>query len=148
MTTGVVNVADLNVGDDLPSLSFTMSLGHMRLFSGWPDWAKMGRNPVNQHTSPEMAEKVGRPAPIVQGLQMSACVEEMLINSFGMDWFSGGKIMVYYVGITIPGDVITAKGKIIEKTPQEDGKTLLEMEVWGENQRAAKVTVGFASIAV
>ncbi len=75
MTTGVANIADLEVGFELPSLSFTMSLGHMRLFSGWPGWAQYGRNPENQHTNTEIAEKLGRPAPIVQGLQMSACLE-------------------------------------------------------------------------
>ncbi len=145
MTTGVANIADIDVGFALPSHSFTMSLGHMRLFSGWPGWVKYGRNPVNQHTSNEVAEKQGHPAAIAQGLQMSACVEESLVNFFGMDWFAGGTLTVNYVGITIPGDTITTKAKVIEKV-QEGGKTRLELEVSGENQRAAKVVVGFASI--
>ncbi len=145
MTTGVANIADIEVDFELPSLSWEMSLGHMRLFSGWPGWAKLGRNPVNQHTSNEVAQKLGRPAAIVQGLQMSSYLEEMLINFFGMDWFSGGKMSVHYVGITIPGDTLTAKAKVIEKVEEGD-KTRLEMEIWGENQRGAKVVVGFASI--
>ncbi len=52
---------------------------------------------------------------------------------------------MYYVGITIPGDVITTKAKVIEKV-REGGKTRVEMEIWGENQRAAKVVVGFATM--
>jgi len=146
MTTHAANIGDIEVGFELPSHSWPMSLGHMRLFSGWPGWAKYGRDPVNQHTSEEAARQLGRPDVIVQGLQMSACLEEMLIGFFGMDWFTAGKMTVHYVGITVPGDIITAKARVFEKV-QEGGKTRLEMEIWGENQRGAKVVVGSASIA-
>ena len=145
MTVGAVNIEKIEVGLELPSLSFPMSLGHMRLFSGWPGWAQFGRNPVNQHTSNEVAKELGRPAPLVQGLQMSACLEEALINFFGIDWFSGGKITVHYVGIAVPGDTMTTHTKVIDKVKEGD-KTRLEMEVSVENQRNAKVVVGFASI--
>jgi acyl dehydratase len=138
-------IADIEAGFELPALSWSMSLGHMRLFSGWPGWVKYGREPVNQHTSEEAAQKLGRPAPIVQGLQMSSCLEEMLIDFFGMEWFHSGKLSVYYVGITIPGDTVTSKARVISKLEQGE-RTRLEMEIWGENQRGAKVVVGFASV--
>ncbi|HJN88405.1 MAG: MaoC family dehydratase [Dehalococcoidia bacterium] len=145
MTTGVANIADIEVGFELPSLSWPMSLGHMRLFSGWPGLNKYGHDEVNQHTSVEVAKRLGRPAPIVAGPQMFACLEEMLVNFFGMDWFTGGKLDTHYVGVLLAGDTITTGAKVIEKV-QEGDKTRLEMEVWGENQRQAKVVVGFASI--
>tara|TARA_B100000315_G_scaffold252270_1_gene288722 strand:+ start:692 stop:1135 length:444 start_codon:yes stop_codon:yes gene_type:complete len=146
MATQATDIGNIEAGFELPSVSWPMSLGHMRLFSGWPGWAKYGRDPVNQHTSEEAARQLGRPDVIVQGLQMSACLEEMLIGFFGMDWFTDGKMTVHYVGVTVPGDIITAKARVFEKV-QEGGKTRLEMEIWGENQRGAKVVVGSASIA-
>ena len=144
MTTGVANIAEIEVGFELPGLSWPMSLGHMRLFSGWPGLNKYGHSEVNQHTSHEVAKNLGRPAAIVAGPQMFACLEEMLINFFGMDWFTGGQLDAHYVGILLADDTITTKMKVIDKV-QEGGKTRLEMEVWGENQRQAKVVVGFAS---
>ena len=146
MTTHAANIGDIEVGFELPSHSWPMSLGHMRLFSGWPGWAKYGRNPVNQHTSNEVAQRLGRPGAIVQGIQMSACLEEMLINFFGVEWLNGGKMLVHYVGIVIVGDILTTKARVIEKV-QDGANTRLEMEIWAENQRGAKVVVGFASIA-
>jgi acyl dehydratase len=145
MTTGAANIADIEVGFEIPSLSWPMSLGHMRLFSGWPGLNKYGHDEVNQHTSVEVAKKLGRPAPIVAGPQMFACLEETLINFFGVDWFTGGKLDAHYVGVLLAEDTITTRVKVIEKV-QEGDKTRLEMEVWGENQRQAKVVVGFASI--
>ena len=144
MTTGAMNIAEIEVGFELPSISWPMSLGHMRLFSGWPGLNKYGHDEVNQHTSNEVAKKLGRPAPIVAGPQMLACLEEMLINFFGMDWFTGGKIDAHYVGVLLADDTITVRAKVTDKV-QEGDKTHLELEVWGENQRQAKVLVGSAS---
>jgi acyl dehydratase len=76
---------------------------------------------------------------------MFACLEEMLVNFFGMDWFTGGMVDAHYVGVLLAEDTITTRVKVTDKV-QEGGKTRLEMEVWGENQRQAKVVVGFASI--
>ena len=142
MTTAI---SDIEVGFELPGRSWPMSLAHMRLFSGWPGWVKYGRDPVNQHTSEEVAVKLGRPAPIVQGIQMSACLEEMFINFFGVEWFYSGRMSVHYVGVTVPGDTLTTKVRVINKL-QEGETTRLEMEIWGENQRGAKAVVGFASV--
>ncbi len=50
-----------------------------------------------------------------------------------------------YVAIVVAGDVLTTKARVIEKV-QDGDKTRLEMEIWAENQRGAKVVVGFASI--
>ena len=145
MTTGATDITKIEVGFELPGLSWPMSLGHMRLFSGWPGLNKYGHNEVNQHTSHEVAKKLGRPAAIVAGPQMFACLEETLINFFGMDWFTRGKLDAHYVGVLLAEDTITTRVKVIDKV-REGGKTRLEMEVWGENQRQAKVVVGFSSI--
>ncbi|MBI2872108.1 MAG: MaoC family dehydratase [Chloroflexi bacterium] len=139
-----VTLDKVKVGDAVPALKHTFSLEEMRLFSAWHKMDKYGHHSENQHTSEEVAKKLGRPAPVVQGLQVAFVAEEMLADYFGQQWYTTGKLSVRWIGMLLRGDTLTTKGRILDVKP-EAGGTRVEVEVWGENQRGAQVMVGTGS---
>lgn len=129
----------MEVGQELASLKKEISLDRLRLFSGWTN--------RNIHTDWEYAEKGGLPAPIAQGLMSHAYLSEMLTNFFGESWLKGGKLSVAFLHYTLPGDIITAKGVVRNKTT-EGSAVRFEVEVWCENQSGKKTVTGTATVLV
>ncbi|HEX76384.1 MAG TPA: MaoC family dehydratase [Dehalococcoidia bacterium] len=130
---------NMEVGQEIPSVRKEVTLWQSRLFSLWT-------NP-NIHTSWEVAKKGGLPAPIAQGFMSHSYISEMMTNFFGETWLKGGKLSISFINYTVPGDIITAKGFIREKT-KEGSAVRFNCEVWCENQAGQKTVVGTASALV
>ncbi|MBI2872173.1 MAG: MaoC family dehydratase [Chloroflexi bacterium] len=137
MATGKV----FDVGSELPARAVMFTLDRMRMFSAWPGKERFGRTLLNQHTDHRIARRLGRPAAIVQGCQLSALVEDMLLNAFGEQWLKGGKLQVSYIGVVCADEEITAGGKVVLR---ENGN--LGVDVWCRNTRGNDVVVGRATI--
>ncbi len=73
-----------------------------------------------------------------------AYLSEVLKRFFGESWIRGGKLSVTFIGLVMPGDVVTPRAIVREKVTEE-GMGRLDLEVWVENQRGEKVIVGVAS---
>ena len=100
------------------------------------------RNPI--HTN-DYAKKYGMKGALVGGSTLLSYILEMLVDFFGQNWLTQGKIKVSFIGGgAINGDVVTAHGKIKQKEKQENG-TLVTMDVWLENQKNENIVVGEAS---
>ena len=129
----------MEIGQELPPLQKEITFEDIRLFSMWSN--------RNIHTDWEVAKKGGLPAPIAQGLMSHAYLCEMLTRFFGRNWLQGGKLSIKFIRYTLPGDVITAKGVITEKT--EEGSALrFNCDVWCESLSGEKPVVGSASALV
>ncbi|MDP2952582.1 MAG: MaoC family dehydratase [Chloroflexota bacterium] len=130
---------EMPVGQELPPVKKEVTMDRMRLYT---DWAS-----VNIHTDWVAADKAGFPAPIAQGLMSHSYLSEMLTQFFGESWLRGGKLSVKFISYVVPADTIIARGVVKEKRPEGDGVRMV-VEVWCENQKGQKVTVGEASAVV
>lgn len=137
---------DIRVGYELPPLVLTISPEKVNLFSNRtiPRGDPQGKSIVNIHTSEEMAKSAGLPGIVVEGLQVYASISKLMTNFFGEGWVRGGKLSVTFIKIMMPGDTITIKAVVKEKTP-EDSATRITLDVWCENQESEKTVVGMAS---
>jgi len=103
------------------------------------------KNPL--HYDQAFSEQNGLRAPIAAGMMSCAYLSEMLAKTFGVAWFTGSQFNTTFIQPVFAGDTVTAKGVVrkVETTPQ--GKRVT-VEMWCENQRGEKVTVGEAIIAI
>lgn len=127
---------DVEVGYELPTVSKEITLEKMRAYSGWPH--------RNIHTDDEVARQAGLPRAVCQGTQHLTYLSEVLKRFFGENWIRGGKLSVTFIGLVMPGDVVTPRAIVREKVAEGDSGRI-NLEVWVENQRGEKVVVGAAS---
>ena len=130
---------NVEAGQEIPPVRKEVTLERIRLYTGWT-WRCI-------HTDWEWSEKAGLPAPIAQALMSHCYLSEMLTAFVGESWLKGGKLSLSFINYTLVGDTITAKGVVKEVVPEGDG-VRLNMEVWCDNQRGKKVTVGTASAII
>ena len=98
----------------------------------------------NYHTDREMAQAMGFPDIVVQGMMSVCFISELLTNSFGAGWYCGGKLNVNLVNVVWPNDRLAVRGKVREELP-EGAKTRVHCDVWCEKADGVKTVVGTAS---
>ncbi len=103
-----------------------------------------GRDTKNIHTDNETARRAGLPRALAQGRYPIGYLSEVLLDFFEKGWVQGGQLEVSLVKPIFPGDRITIRGRVKEKIPEGE-KTRIFLEVWLENQRGEKTTLGTAS---
>jgi len=67
----------------------------------------------------------------------------MFIKFFGMGYL-GGTLSISFLGMAIPGDVVTARGVVSERLIEGE-RVRLVLKLWLENQRGEKVLAATAS---
>ncbi len=103
-----------------------------------------GKDTKNIHTDDETARRAGLPGAVAQGRYPIGYLSEVLLDFFEKGWVQGGQLEVSLVKPIFPGDRITIRGRVKEKIPEGE-KTRILLEVWLENQRGEKTTLGTAS---
>jgi acyl dehydratase len=97
------------------------------------------------HTDDETARSVGLDGVIAHGMVSMAFLGEYLCWLAGPE--SVRRLSVRFSEMVRPGDTLTCRGRVKERTTGSGG-TRLELEVWAENQRAERVTVGDAEVQI
>jgi acyl dehydratase len=115
-----------------------VSLEMCRAFSGPSE---------NYHTNREMARALGFPDIVVQGMMALCFLSGLLAREFGDGWYRGGKMSVSLVNVVWCEDVVTAKARVREETP-EGARRRVHLDVWCEKADGTKVVVGAASAVV
>lgn len=103
-----------------------------------------GKDTKNIHTDDETARRAGLPGAVAQGRYPIGYLSEVLLDFFEKGWVQGGQLEVSLVKPIFPGDRITIRGRVKEKIPEGE-KTRILLEIWLENQRGEKTTLGTAS---
>src|SRR5437762_3014797 len=97
------------------------------------------------HTDDETARTVGLDSVIAHGMLSMAFLGEYLCWLAGPE--SVRRLSVRFVEMVRPGDTLTCRGRVKERTTGNAGRRL-HLELWAENQRAERVTVGDAEVDI
>ncbi|MDA1347873.1 MAG: MaoC family dehydratase [Chloroflexi bacterium] len=103
-------------------------------FEGWP--AK------NVHTDLEFALACGLPVRGASGAMLQAYLAELIVDLFGEDWLTRGRLDLKFVRLVDIDDRIVAHGVVTSR--QQDGS--VELDLWCQNQRGEKVCAGTGRI--
>jgi acyl dehydratase len=97
------------------------------------------------HTDDETARTVGLDGVIAHGMLSMAFLGEYLCWLAGPE--SVRRLSVRFNEMVRPGDTLTCRGRVKERTTR-DAVVQLQLEVWAENQRAERVTIGEAEVDI
>jgi len=97
------------------------------------------------HTDDETARSVGLEGVIAHGMLSMAFLGEYLCWLAGPE--SVRRLSVRFNEMVRPGDILTCRGRVKERTTR-DAVVQLQLEVWVENQRAERVTIGEAEVDI
>lgn len=128
----------VKVGDELPPLVKPPvdRLQIARYVGAAQDW-----NPL--HIDEPHAKNAGFPSALAPGMIAMGFLGELAV-----DWVRGARLRKFharFVKIVWPGDVLTARGRVVERRFEEAGRYTADIELWAENQRGELVVRGSAT---
>lgn len=98
----------------------------------------------NYHNDREMAQMLGFPDIVVQGMMAICGMSDTLDAAFGAGWHHGGKLDVRLVNVVWVNDVLTTKGRVREVQP-EGSRQRVVVDVWTEKADGTIALIGTAS---
>jgi acyl dehydratase len=128
----------VKVGDELPPLVKPPvdRLQIARYVGAAQDW-----NPL--YIDEPHAKNAGFPSALAPSMIAMGFLGELVV-----DWVRGARLRRFqarFVKIVWPGDVLTARGRVVDRRFEEGGRYATEIEVWAENQRGELVVRGSAT---
>ena len=132
---------DVEEGQEVPPFSRKVTYMELNRFAGAND------EYVLIHMDPDYAKNVAKlPDVIVMGNLKLAYIANALQDWAGEDgWVQ--KLGVDYRKMDVVHSTLTAKGKVARKY-QEDGRNLVDLEVWLENDKGEVTTPGRATVSL
>jgi len=97
------------------------------------------------HTDDETARRVGLDGVIAHGMLSMAFLGQYLCWLTGPESIS--RLSVRFVEMVRPGDVLTCRGRV-KALEREPGGQRMALELWAENQKAERVTMGDAEVVI
>jgi acyl dehydratase len=129
---------DVNVGDEIPKLVKNCTTQQLVM------WAAGSGDMYQIHYDKDIAAGNGLPGVIVHGALKNAFLGQLL-----HDWLGEkGEIKKYncqYRGMDVPAQDIICRGVITAKR-QEDGKSLVDLDIWTEKPDGEKTSPGKATV--
>jgi acyl dehydratase len=98
----------------------------------------------NYHNDREMAQMLGFPDIVVQGMMAICGMSDTLDAAFGEGWHHGGKLDIRLVNVVWVNDVLTTKGRVREVVP-EGSRQRVVVDVWTEKADGTIALIGTAS---
>jgi acyl dehydratase len=128
----------VKVGDELPPLVKPPvdRLQIARYVAAAQDW-----NPL--YIDEPLAKNAGFPSALAPGMIAMGYLAEL-----STEWVRGARLRKFgsrFVKIIWPGDVLTARGRVVDRRFEEGGKYAIDLELWAENQRGELVVKGSAT---
>jgi acyl dehydratase len=131
----------VKVGDELPPLVKPPvdRLQIARYVGAAGDW-----NPL--YLDEPQAKNSGFPSVFAPGMIAMGFLAELAV-----DWVRGARLRKFtarFVKIVWPGDVLTARGRVVDRRFEEGGRYAVDIEVWAENQRGELVVRGLTTFGL
>lgn len=124
-----------NSGEPLPGFRRVVTLEMCEAFSG----------PVrNYHTDREMAQALGFPDVVVQGMLSVCLLAELMTQAFGIGFFCGGQMSLNLVNVLWGGEAVRAAGRIRDEIP-EGSRVRVVTDVWCAKDDGTPTIIGTAS---
>lgn len=137
MTTRKNTVA----GSPLPSMTRTPTSRQL------VQYAAASRDFYEIHYDQVRAEAAGYPTVIVHGLLKMAWLGQFIEGWAGTDSYIR-RIMCSYRGVDKVNEAYTLGGAVTGVMPIGNNLSLVELEIWGQNEEGFRTTVGTASVEV
>lgn len=109
---------------------------------------ELARVTVNIHTDDDYARAEGLPAIIADGMISTNWCSEMLIEQFGLDYVERGELRTKFIKPTLLGATVSVRGSVTSAEPQASGSVVYALDVWCEDEKGVKLTVGDARVEV
>ena len=103
-------------------------------------------DPNPMHVDDEFAKNAGYPGVFAHGMLSMGYVGEFLHRAAG-GVANVRKFRARFAKLTWPGDVVSCKGTVTA-VRREDGRTIVDCEVWTETQAGERKVVGSATLAL
>ena len=98
----------------------------------------------NYHTDREMAQALGFPDIVVQGMLSVCFVADAMALRFGDGWHHGGTLDVRLVNVVWPGDTISTTGVVRDVVPEGSHSRIL-LDVWSAKADGTVTIIGTAT---
>jgi acyl dehydratase len=137
MTGRAVQFDEVQVGEDLPPLSRTVTVDQIQRYAQ----ASGDHNPI--HLDQAFARSAGLPGVIAHGMLTMAFVNQMVTDWLG-DRRRVRSLRGRFAGMVLPGDQVTCRGSVVAKDPRTH---LVTLQLTAHNQRGEPVfTKGVAGV--
>lgn len=129
---------DVEVGQEIPPLEKHPTTQQLVKYAGASgDFYQI-------HYDKDFAIKNNLPGVILHGALKNAFLGQLMTDFAGeRGWLR--KLSVQYRGMDQPGSPVVCKGKVVKKY-SEDGRHLVDCEIWLENAKGEKTTLGSATV--
>ena len=128
----------VKVGDELPPLvKPPVDRIQIARYAG----ASQDYNPL--HVDEQFARNSGFPSALAPAMLAMGFLGELVV-----DWLRGARLRKFsarFVKIVWPGDVITCRGRVVDRRFEEPGRYGVDIEAWAENQRGELVVRGLVT---
>ncbi|MBI2865835.1 MAG: dehydratase [Chloroflexi bacterium] len=131
---------DIETGMELPPLVKKPGPGELVMWAG----ASGDFYPI--HYDKDFALAAGLPGIIVHGALKSSYLAQLVTDWMGPEG-TLKKLSVQYRAMDFPNDTLTCRGRVTRKEARE-GECLVELDIWLENGKGQKTTVGSATVAL
>ena len=125
---------DVSVGDEIPELKKEPSTQQL------VQWAAGSGDFYQIHYDTAFAQNTGLDGIIVHGALKHAWLGDLL-HRFAAPGGRVQRVACSYRGMDVPGESYRLRGTVTKKS-EEDGRRLVELEIWGENENGQKTTPG------
>ena len=128
----------VKVGDELPPLvKPPVDRVQIARYAG----ASGDFNPL--YLDEPFAKSAGFPSALAPGMLAMGFLAELAV-----DWLRGARLRRFqarFVKIVWPGDVLTARGRVVDRRFEAPGRYAMDVEAWAENQRGELVVRGLVT---
>lgn len=132
---------EVQIGEELPVLEKRITQEVIDLY------AKASEDPNPLHTDPEFAKTTPFQGTIAHGTMYLAYISEMIMQWFPTQWICGGQMEVSFLAPARPGDVVSVKGKVVDKVAGASGGEVV-LDVVCEIQGGKAIVAGKARCPV
>lgn len=110
------------------------------------DDGRIHTQPPTIHDHDEYARKQGLPGIIADGMISTNWIQGLLIDVYGPGVARRSRLRTKYIAPVYEDDLITACLKVTGERRDDDGRRVVDLEVWCEDGDRKPVTVGEATV--
>ena len=151
MTEGTQKGAGFDAGQEFALAPRRMTRERMRWYvDAQPtiaaDDGRIHTQPPTIHDDDAYARSQGLPGIIADGMISTNWIQSLLIETFGPGVAARSRLRTKYIAPIHEDQWVIARARVTGAETEGDGRRRVDLEVWCEDDAAAKLTVGAATV--